>query len=154
MYIKNTRLWRGVVAAAAILIVSVSTNARAEDFMVVVNADNPFSGDEGAVKAQLKRLFLKDQRDWPGGISAIPFGRDPEDPAQKAFATEILGMSESELDAHWLKLKQTAGETPPKSIGSARILVRQIAKNPGAFGLIAKSEAGDVPEGVKVLIDY
>jgi hypothetical protein len=131
----------------------VSTNALAQTYAVVVNAENDFTGDDAKKKTQIKRLYLKEQTAWPGGPDAIPFGRDEGSAEQTAFMQSVLGMSSSEIEGHWLKLKQIRGETPPRSIGSARILARQIGKNPGAFGVVLASEAGAIAGG-KVLFEF
>lgn len=128
--------------------------AQAADFAVIVNAENPFSADEAGAKAQVARLFLKQQTQWPGGTEAVPFARDAGSPEQSAFEASILGMSAAEQDDHWKRLKQTTGEAAPRGVGSTSILVRQVAKNPGAFGVISLQDAGKLGAGAKVLLEF
>jgi hypothetical protein len=127
--------------------------AWAETYAIIVNAENQFSGDDDAKRTQIKRLYLKEQTAWPGGIESIPFGREADSPEQTAFEKAVLAMSSGEIEGHWLKLKQIRGETPPRGIGSARILARQIGKNTGGFGVVLASEAGGI-EGAKVLFEF
>lgn len=128
--------------------------AAAGNYAVIVNAANSYAADGDAAKAQIKRLYLKVQRSWPGGQSAVPFGRDAGSAEQAAFEKDVLGMSNSAVDGHWLKLKQTSGETPPRGVGSARILIRQVGKEPGAFGVVTAAEKGQLGGDVKVLFEF
>ncbi len=142
----------GMVLLAAVMLV-LAPAALAETYAVVVNAQNPFSGDDEAKREIVKHLYLKEQSSWPGGIKAAPFGRADGSPPQLAFEKAVLGMSPGDIESHWLKLKQMSGETPPRGIGSVRILGRQIGKNPGAFGVVTASEAGSI-EGGKILFEF
>ncbi len=144
------------LALAAVLtgaIALFSFSAAAETYAVVVNVENSFDGDDAAKKQQVKRLYLKEQSAWPGGIAAVPFGRADGSAEQIAFAQAVLQMSPSDIEGHWLNLKQVRGETPPRGIGSARILSRQIGKTPGAFGVVLASEVAGVENG-KVLFEF
>ncbi len=142
-----------LTSTVLVFMLFTSVDARAETYAVVVNAENGFSGDDGALRTQIKRLYLKEQSTWPGGQDAVPFGREDGSPAQLAFMKSVLGMIDSEFAGHWLKLKQIRGETPPRGIGSARILSRQIGKKPGAFGVVLASEAATI-EGGKILFEF
>ncbi|MBL4596459.1 MAG: hypothetical protein JKX99_07765 [Robiginitomaculum sp.] len=144
---------RTFLSAAAISTLLGATPAIAETYAVVINAENTFSGDETAMKEQIKRLYLKEQSSWPGGVEAVPFGREADSAEQSAFVKSVLNMSGSEVVGHWLKLKQVRGETPPRGVGSARILARQIGKQPGAFGIVLASEAGAIANS-KVLFEF
>ncbi len=130
-----------------------SAIAQADDFAVVVNAGNTYSADDAGLKTQIKRLYLKESSSWPSGDEALPFGRADDSPEQLAFMKNVLGMSANELEGHWLKLKQISGETPPRAIGSGRILARQIGKNPGAFGIFPLADAQTI-EGGKILLQF
>ncbi len=137
----------------ASLMLALAPAVMASTYAVVVNAQNPFSGDDEAKREIVKHLYLKEQSSWPGGIDAVPFGRADGSPEQLAFEKTVLGMSPGDIESHWLKLKQMSGETPPRGIGSVRILGRQIGKHPGAFGVVLASEAAGI-EGGKVLFEF
>lgn len=126
--------------------------AAAADYVVVVNETNEFSGDPAAIKQQLKKLFLKQQSEWPSGEKAIPFDRDGDSASHQALLTVILGMTEAEIAAHWKKMKQVRGDTPPRAVGSASILLRLLAKKKGAFGIVKSEEAANLPKGVKEIL--
>lgn len=128
--------------------------AQAGEYVVIVNAANPASGDDESLKKLIKRQFLKQQTTWPDNETAVPFARKSDSEAQLSFQRDILGMSRTELDAHWLRLKQTTGETPPREVGSTRILIRQVKNKKGAFGVIGKPEVASLPAEVRVFLEF
>ncbi|PHS27610.1 MAG: hypothetical protein COA85_05085 [Robiginitomaculum sp.] len=150
---RNPFFTLALAGLAGLMMTFVATTAQTQTFAVVVNAANGFTGDENTKRTQIKRLYLKEQTAWPGGSEAIPFGREAGSAEQMAFEKSVLSMSSAEIEGHWLKLKQIRGETPPRGIGSVRILARQVGKKPGAFGVILASEAATI-EGAKVLFEF
>lgn len=145
------------LSAALALITGLFTSAIAESipvFFVVVNANNPFSAEQAVMRAQIKRLYLKQQHAWPNEDKGIPFDRPADNSAHTAFTREILSMTEVELTSHWLRMKQTSGETPPETVSSVRSLLRQIARNEGAFSVIQDGEARKMPAKVRVLFRF
>ncbi len=149
---------QGVLSLTAFMIMgalfAVSLPVEAAEYAVIVNANNPDAGKGAAMKEVVKRLFLKEQTSWPGGPPAKPLARPASSPAQQAFAVEVLGMDQAALDQHWLHLKQTKGETPPRAVGSALILMRLVGKYPGAFSVVTAEEAARLPDGVAVLFRF
>ena len=142
----------GLLVALAL---SVATTARAAEYVVLVNADNPLLDSGVDATETVKRLFLKELGSWPeGGPPALPLARTKALPAQAAFVAKVLGMTQAELDTHWLRLKQTRGETPPREVGSTLILFRQISRNPGAFAPATADEALDAPAEVAILFRF
>jgi len=139
-----------VIAAflAVALLAGTAATAQAAEYYLIVNAANDTSADKDVVK----RLFLKQQTSWPNGVSADPFDRSEGDAARNAFLQNVLGMTETELNAHWLQLKQTKGETPPRQVGSDNIIVRAVATKEGAFGFV--DDASSLPADVKVLFTF
>ncbi len=143
-----------MLAALAAGATGATGTARAAEYMVIVNAANPDAAAGASMKEVVKRLFLKEQTNWSGGVPAKPLARPAGSAAAEAFAAEVLEMSAAELDEHWLRLKQTRGETPPRSVGSARILLRLVGKYPGAFSVVGAQEAASLPAGVKVMFTF
>lgn len=141
--------FRTLLATAAIVL--ASNTAFANEYAVIVNAANNFAGD---TKAEVKNLFLKRKTAWSDGTRSVPLARGDDSPEQQAFNSLILDMSEAEVAGHWQAEKQKTGETPPKAVGSERILYRQIKRKEGAFGVVLNSSATALPEGIKVLFKF
>ena len=136
------RACAGFRYAAALLLAGVmlaagGSPAAAAEYAVIVNAANPDAGKGEAL-----------------GTPAQPLARPADSPAQKAFVAKVLGMDQATLDQHWLRLKQTKGETPPREVGSALILTRLVSKYEGAFSVVSAEEAAALPEGVAVLFRF
>ena len=131
----------------------VPATARKATYALVVNANNKTSESGDAAKAVIKKLYLKDLTQWVGGTEAKPYSREAASAAQVAFLKDVLGMSESELARHWLKLKNMNGSTPPKEVDTDRMVLKYVAKAEGAFGVVAVDAAKGV-EGVKVLFEF
>ena len=127
-------------------------NAHANEYAVIVNAENDFSASQDEMKQAVRRIFLKQQTDWPNGLEGEPFSRGDENPAQSAFNSAVLGMDDAAYSDYWIKMKQTEGSVAPRAVGSSGILVRQIGRRAGGFSVIESSEP--LPEGVKVLFTF
>lgn len=132
----------------------MSQAAQAENFALVVNAGNSYTADLPSMKNAMKRFYLKQQTTWPNGDPVEAFARVSDSAPHKAFSTTVLGMSQAEQDAHWAKLKQTIGETAPRDVDSSSILLRQIVRKKGSFGVLSSSEMADMPAEVKVLFKF
>jgi hypothetical protein len=151
---KNTKnaLWSLLLFVFAMPFLSIS--AQAETYVVVVNADNKanISGNEAI--QQVRRVFLKESKDWPGGTEAVPFTGKKGSAPFTALLSGVLSLSETEYEAHWAKLKQTTGDTPPRAVGSVNILLKLIGRSAGAVGVVPKSKAASLPDGLKVLLEF
>jgi hypothetical protein len=124
----------------------------AATYLVIGNASNRYFADAAEMKARLRELYLGDTGAWPWAGTSTPFARPVSDPAQIAFLESVLGMNDEELTAHWRRLAAISTATVPPEIGSARELIRRIARDEGAFGVVAASEAPKLPAKVRVLL--
>lgn len=141
-------------ALALALALMAAPYAKAEDYVVLVNAANDVAGSAEEIKTTLRTIFLKEKTSWPNGVDAIPLGPTAGEPAYDTFVNTVLGMTPQEVEAHFIRLKQIKGETPPREVGSARILMRTIGKQEGAFGVATKADAANLAEGVRVLFEF
>lgn len=129
---------------------SITSHAAAADYLVIANASDPITNHSENIAPRIKQLYLKESKTWRSSLLAKPFARSPGSQVQRAFEENILQMSASQLDTHWLRLKQIRGETPPRAIGSTQILLRQLQRKPGAFATIKRSEY--IPDENTVII--
>lgn len=123
----------------------LAENAYAEEYAVIVNAENDYSAPKGQMEEVVRRIFLKQQTNWPNGIEGAPFARG-DMPAQEAFNKAILDMDNAAFSDYWIKMKQAEGTVEPRSVGSTSILVRQIGRHKGGFSVVpaATELSGDV----------
>jgi len=130
--------------AAALLALAAPGEARAEDFKVVVHADNP-AGQIG--RDQLSRLFLKKTLRWPDGVAIQPV--EPTAPRlREAFAGQVHRKSPNAVKSYWTQLIFSGRDVPPlERPGDAEVLA-YVRANRGAVGYVAASS--ETP-GVKTL---
>lgn len=143
-----------------IVIFAVNSHARAfsvEQFYVLVNAENDVVLDDENAHVLLRRIYLKQLTAWPSGKKSYFFARKDETDTEGAFRKIILKMSDAQLNDHWLKMKQIRGSTPPRAVGSTRILLRQLEIRSGAVGVVSAEDfnkhAKDNPK-IKILTTF
>lgn len=144
------KLFKTILTLALLAIVSFAPQAFAGDFMIVVNAGNGSAPN----LAEIKNLYLKKKTSWSGGEGAVPLGRKPGSAEQEAFLSVVLGMSQADSEGYWASEKAKTGATAPREVGSATILLRQVSRKDGAFGVVSASDAASLPDGVKVLTTF
>lgn len=120
---------------------------------VVIHVENPIAERGEAARAIIRKLFLKELTHWPSGSEAKAYARSPDAPSQTTFRQTVLGMSEAELARHWLKQKSMSGATPPKEVETDRLVLKYVAKNPQAFGIVSLESVKDAT-GIKVLFEF
>lgn len=138
---------RSIVAAS--LMVLATQSPAAAPVAVVVNPENSVQANEADARALVARIFRRDTSNWPSGEDARPISR--EGAIQETFRDEVLGMSRSEWEQHWIRKKQRSGETPPRKVGSTRMVVRLIERDPGGITLLDKEEVERYGDSVNVL---
>lgn len=143
-----------MTALCAIFVIAFAPQALAQSYAVIVNNVNSFSGDETAMKQQVKRLFLKQSSAWQGGTEVRAFDRAKGSPETTAFISDVLGMDEAAVARHWLSLKQKTGETPPRNVSSSNMLVKLVSKYEGGVGVVDSTTASALPDGVRVLFNF
>lgn len=141
---------------ALLLVASlIGSQAIAAEYAVIINGANNYSAsDIEHAKKDIRLFYLKEQSEWPNNEKVKPYGLLSTSAGQLAFNKEVLGMSEAELTRHWLNKKQTTGETPPKALKSDRIVVKLVAKKPGAFGVISTGSIKLLSADTKVLFEF
>ena len=117
---------------------------------LVINRSNPYRADSNTAKTVIRQLYLKERTRWPNRIDSKPFARPAGSSEQQALLQYVLRMGEGRLAEHWIEAKQRTGETAPRSVGSDRMLLRFVARYPGAFGVVPRGMADSEP-GVVVL---
>jgi len=131
---------------------SLKKNKKAT-YAVIVNAKNACTETGDKAMAIVKKLFLKQLSQWPDGTEARPYARKKGEPETDEFGKAVLGMSDAELARHWLKLKNMDGTTPPKEVGSDRMVLKYVAKHEGALAVVKIAEAKGEKD-VKILFEF
>ncbi len=142
------------ILLSSILFSLTFVQVMAADYVVIVNQKNSVSGDSSALKDQIKQLFLKEKKKWTNSIASKPLSAKKTSEAYKAFVVNVLSMDDASLAQHWLRAKQKTGDTPPRSVSSARSIIKLVGRNEGAFGFIPKVNSQSLDSSVRVLFEY
>lgn len=134
------------VATAALIGATSPETAPAQDFAVVVNANNPVASIS---KEELAKLFLKKSASWQSGQSVAAVELPMSAKAREAFARDVLGKSMSQLKAYWQQMIFSGRDVPlPEKPSDADVLAF-VRANPNAIGYV--SPGADLGRGVKVV---
>jgi ABC-type phosphate transport system substrate-binding protein len=98
--------------------------------------------------ADARRLFLKQTNEFPDGNHAQVAMLSKQSGVRRAFAEQVLNMSDSQLKTYWAKYIFTGQNRPPREFSSEEAMKHWIATTPGALGYLHVSEVDD---SVKVL---
>jgi len=110
-------------------------------FLVITHrAGWPLPKDEKRVRALLARIFLRLVPEWPDGLPAYPIARPTGHPVSQLLREQMFQRTVAELAHHWEVMNRRFGQKPPPVVGSARLLVRLIARQPGAVGILRVDE--------------
>jgi len=130
----------GLLAAAAAL-------CAAEPHLVVVV--NPESGVTQMSPEEVRNIFLGRQKRLSSGLPAAPV--EEEEPAVRAHFYRILVHKDvAEINAYWARLFFTGQAHPPRAVRGAEEVIRLVAAERGAIGVLAWTR----PDGrVRVVLD-
>ncbi len=138
---RGAASWLLLLAAAA----PAARPARAQPapprraIMLIVAASSPVSD---LSLEELRRIFTGDARELR------PLNLPPGTPERNGIDFILLGRAPEDVARYWIERKIRGQGGPPRSIPSARLLGKIIARLPGTVGYVAD---GPLPEGVKAL---
>jgi hypothetical protein len=104
---------------------------------IVVAANSPLSD---LALHELRRLYMGDTVTDSDGRKVVPLSQAPRSPARVGFDQTVLNMSPEEVTRYWIDRKLRGQTGPPKSVDSAELLQRVVARLPGALGYVRSTE--------------
>jgi hypothetical protein len=136
---------RGILLAVG-LALSVSAVAHAEGNAVIINAGND-SSDVGPLR--IRRLYLLQSARWSNGekVKPVDFAGSA---AHDGFLTDVLRMTDDELERHWIELSYQRAVSPAKQLASEEEVLSYVAAEKGAIGFVS-AKAARSATGVKVV---
>lgn len=153
MRIGWNRLYRGLCLLALLNASSALAND-VDEYAVIINGDNPYSGSETQMRNEVRLLFLREKFRWGNQLLSMPLSPNQNSPAFQAFRAEVLDMSESQLQAHWNRIKHINGHTAPREVNSERLILRLIQRDRGAFSLLPKHSVDAQSPHTRILFTY
>jgi hypothetical protein len=108
-----------------------------EALAVVTSKDG---GIEELSLYQLKRVYLGDKIQGPGGQNLLPLSRDPKGAERIGFDRSVLDMSPEQVARYWIDRKIRGQSAAPKAVDPAAVVQRVVARLPGAIGYVRAHE--------------
>ena len=128
--------------------IAILGQACAEEVAIIVNKANPV---DNLTIAQVRKMVLGEQGQWPNGKQVMVLLRTPGAVERLAALQVICGMTEPEFNQYFLHASfNGANAAVPKSLGSAALLRQLVTSVPGAIGFVAVSDVNDSVKVVKL----
>lgn len=118
---------------------TLGVSALASDYLLVTSQKSPI---EKLSQKDIRAIFVGDKLFWSDGQRIFP-ARVGEDTISEQFLKEKVGMSLSEFNTHWRRRAFSGRAIPPRKFESTKDLMDYLNSEPGAIGLIPKSELGN-----------
>jgi len=135
----------GFCCALLCLLPSAERSARASDRVILAVVVARGSAVQDLSLSQVKRIFTNEGDTDSSGQRYVPFNHPPHTTDRAAYDQIVLGMSADEVSQFWIERKIRGLAGPPRSVDSLSLLLRVIARLPGAIGYARPSQlAGDV----------
>ena len=133
------RARRGAAVALSLLVLGLTglgaaSAAGAQDFVVIVHADNPQSSLE---RKFLAKAFLKEVSRWRDDeqIHPVDLGRDS--PTRARFSDRVIGRSVAAVRSYWQQRIFSGRGLPPPELGSDQEVVRFVEGHRGGVGYVS-----------------
>ena len=133
----------GVVAGAVMLVSQVSplghraVAADTQRFVVIANSSSvPMRLDID----ELQQVFLRRRLMWPSGARTIPLNFPAGDSTRADFDRVVLGLTPDRVAAYWIDARIRYGVDPPRTVTSAAIAVRIVARLPGGIAYVPANQ--------------
>lgn len=112
---------------------------------VVVAKESPL---ESVSLRDLKRLYLSEQVNGPGGQRLIALNHERGTMERTAFDEHVLGMTPDEVGRYWIDRKIRGQLGPPKTVSPLERLRAAIKRVDGTLTYL---RLGDIQDGMRVL---
>ncbi len=130
-------------------VVRVSAAAGPEEALaIIVNQSNPV---ENCSFDELRKIFLGERSHWPNGRRITVVMLDPAQPERKIVLREIYGMSEKDLNNHFIQGVFTGAVlAAPKTLASAADVRKFVFNVPGAIGYVRGAELDTTVKALRI----
>jgi ABC-type phosphate transport system substrate-binding protein len=106
---------------------------------------------EKLTRVQVTNIFLGRQKWLPSGIVAFRIEQNHTSPIRARFYQLLMGKDESEINAYWARLLFSGQAHPPQRADSAEEVLKLVASNKGAIGVV---DGAFVNQGVRVVLEF
>lgn len=136
---------RWIKRAVLVAVVTLAWPALGAAQVVVVGSKSAV----GSLSAeQVSQLFLAKTTTLPGGGSAVLLDLPEGHATRDGFYQKVAGKNAAQMKALWSRLSFSGSAQPPRVLGSAAEVRKQLAADANAVGYL---DRGDVDGSVKVV---
>jgi len=125
-----------IALALAVGAVSAPLQAQDKEFVVIVNAFNPFV----TIKADdLSRIFLKKTATWSNGQAAQPVDQPEGSNLRRRFTSRVLNRDTGSVKSYWQQQVFSGKAVPPPTLDTDAAVLEFVRQHPYAVGYISTS---------------
>ena len=111
-------------------------HAQDKDFVVIVNAFNPFI----TIKADdLSRIFLKKTATWSNGQVAQPVDQSEGSNLRRRFTARVLNRDTGSVKSYWQQQVFSGRAVPPPALDNDAAVLEFVRQHPYGVGYVAAS---------------
>jgi ABC-type phosphate transport system substrate-binding protein len=119
-----------------------------EALAIIVNQSNPV---DNCSFEELRKIFLGEKSHWPNGRRITIVMLDPQQPERKLVLREIYGMTEKDLNNHFIQGVFTGSVlASPKTLASTTEVRKFVFNVPGAIGYVRNTELDSSVKAVRI----
>lgn len=138
------RRCRNVILVVLLVVITFAVTARAADYVLVVNRDNPI---KMLTEQEARLMFLGKKTVWSDGRSVTIVLQESKK-AHAAFVQGLLDRSPQQYAIYWKKALFTGTAIPPRTLRGDAEVKAFVATTPTAIGYITPET---VDSSVRVL---
>jgi len=129
---KRTLIALAVVAGAF----TAPLHAQEKDFVVIVNAFNPFI----EIRADdLSRIFLKKTATWSNGQTAQPVDQPEGSNLRRRFTARVLNRDTGSVKSYWQQQVFSGRAVPPPALDTDAAVLEFVRQHPYGVGYVSAS---------------
>ena len=126
---------RLLTSLGAMTFMGYSSAALADDLVLIVNPKNT----QDPSSAELAAMFTTRKKTWEKSGRVVPFNFPPRHATRVRFDESVLKMRPDEVARYWIDRRIRGGNSPPKQVGNAQLIVRLVAKLEGSIAYVPRS---------------
>lgn len=124
-----------ILMALAIGAAFVPGEQASAQIVVIVNAANP---EDALSKDDVRAYFMRLERAWRNGEKVRPIDHPSASADRSTFITAVLGMSEADLERHWIQAQYASAESPPTKAPDTGAVISLVRSFKGGIGFVSK----------------
>lgn len=109
--------------------------ARAENIVLLVNAQNPMSS---VTRNQVSDFFLKKKKAWPDGVPVKFIDRMDGSVERNEFLKNYIHRSARDVELYWIGQKLYSGHSAPSQVSTDSMVEMMVSRFPGAIGYVSR----------------